>query len=373
MSRYVRVVHGVGVRGAILSLKQQSQVEMNQHPDVLRYLADTRPETLARVRACGRKARVVAHEVKPDLYKVRLYGCKVQPWCTRCVNEAKHHRARDAMARFAKCKPATQEMRLAHVVQTAHFSVDSGGWGERASRDVDAFRRIVARVVQESFGSGYGAYFSYQDFGERAFGKRHPHLDFTINGWSLAADGRAELTRTYDTTHGGYNLWVQRTRQHAAAAFLLHDDYIGTNLKLQRWRTGYAAYYNAMLYQVRELVDVRKMTYDRQRGLVWWNSYRDNSRERMTLSEFEEGLADYTTRLGAWGHHQARRLHVGMGHLADGRIPRTMKAMGGEAPSHRRNCQCAECQEWSPPLDADEDGDYNFDPWQDEGIHAVPV
>ena len=366
MSKYVRVVRGSGIRAAIHGLKMQSRAEMNRHPDVLRYLRDTRRATLLKVQACGTRARVVAHEVKPDLYKVRLYGCKVEPWCSRCCNEAKHRRARDAMARFQKCKPADQDMRLAHVVQTAHFSAESGGWGDYASKDVDSFRRIVARVVQESFGSGYGAYFSYQDFGERAFGKRHPHLDFTVNGWSLAPEGGAVLTRTYDTTHGGYDQWVQRTRQHAAAAFLLHDSYIGTNLKIQRWRTGYAAYYNAMLYQVRELVDVRKMTYDRSRGVVYWSSYRDNTREKMTVNQFEEGLADYQFRLGPWGHYQGRRLHVGMGHLADGRLPKTMKAMGGEEPAHRRNCQCADCQEWSPPLQPDDDGDYAFDPWRDD-------
>lgn len=362
MGKHVRIVRLAGIKWAILQLKAEHRAEVERHPNVMRYLRDHRPDIYDKVRQCRNKARVARHAWKPDTYKVRLYGCHVEPWCFACSRESKFRRANKVLDRFYKCTPKGKEPRFAHIVQTAQFRDDGTGWGHRASKDVKAFRDIIARVVSESYGSGFGAFMSYQDFGERAFAKTHPHMDFALNGWSLTEQG-PDLTRQYDLKNGGHNIWLDRTKRHAGARFLLHTDDVETNLNIQGFVVGPRAYYGALLYQVRELVDVRKMTYDKQRQLVYWSSYRENRREKMTISQFHEGLADYTARLGDWGKFQARKLHVGVGHMADHRLDETQDAMGGETKPHSRSCVCSECQEWEVVW-PDAEGEYGFDPWR---------
>lgn len=368
--KHVLVVRAAGVQSAIRQLRGQHQAEVARHPDVSRYLRDRAPFLAAKVAQCGTKARVARDRAQADRYRVRLYGCHIEPWCTACVREALHRRAGKVLDRFYRCRPAAAEPRFAHIVQTAQLREEDGsGWGAYAAKDVAGFADVIWRTLRESYGSGIGAFLSYQAFGERAFGKTHPHIDLTINGWHLV-DGQATRLQPYDLSGNGHARWVQRTRDHAGARFLIEPNSVQTNLKIQGFVDGPKAYRAALLYQLRELVDVRKMTYDRPNGLVYWNSYRDNRRERMTLREFEEGLVEYQANVGAWGAMQSRHLHRAMGHMADAAIGKTTRAMGGETPDHRANCSCGECTDWEL-VQPDPDGRYDFDPWHENSPTAA--
>lgn len=361
MGRHVAVVRGAGIRSAIFLLKSQHRVEAARHQDVLRYLQDHNPAVYAKVRQCRTQARVARDVVQSDRYKVRLYGCHVEPWCFACTNEAKWRRVAAALRTFQACTPAGQQPRFAHIVMTAPIFPDGAGWGRFARREIKAFRDVTWRVTKAAYGAGIGGLLSYQDFGETPFPKGHPHMDYTINGWTLV-DGKPERTPTYDLKNGGHARWVKRVQEQVTARWLLPAAEGVTNLNIQGFVTGIPAYVRALAYQLRELVDVRKMTYDRARQLVYWSSYRDNTRAKMTVQDFQQGLADYAGRLGSWGHRQATSLHVTAGHMARRAITKTSDAMGAVEPPHRRGCYCTECSEWEV-IFPNEEGEYDFDPW----------
>ena len=376
MAKHVLVVKAGGVESAIRQLKAQHQAERARHPNADRYLRDHLPEVAAKVAQCRTRARVARDRMRPNRYKVRLYGCHVEPWCFACVREAKHRRANQALERFQRCTPVGFEPRFGHIVQTAQLTEDGDGWGTQASRLVKDFSDTIWRVVSDFYGPGAGAFASYHHFGERGFGKIIPHIDLTINGYRLTDSG-AQQTPTYPLQAGGYARWVKRTQDHAAARFLIDPDGVQTNLNIQSFVVGIPAYYGAILYQVRELVDVRKIAdYDRPRQLIYWSSYRENRRERMTVQQFKDALAEYQSSVGAWGKMQARHLHRPYGHMADGKLKKTQQAMGGQLRDHRRNCPCSECSDWEV-LFPGEDGEYEFDPWELNpeipNFHADPI
>lgn len=364
MGKYVRVVGAAGVRGAIHALMAEHHAEAQRHPDVLRYLRDHRPEAYFKVRACRTKARV-ARDRMTGRYKVRLYGCHIEPWCIACEHEAKWRRVGKVLERFQACTPAGRQPRFAHIVMTAALREDGTGWGRFAKEDPKVFRELTWKVTKQAYGEGAGAYMTYQDFGERAFNKVHPHLDFTLNGWTLDADARPALTATYSLKGGGRDRWMEGVRREVVARWLLPDEEAVSMLNIQSFVVGHGAYAKALAYQLRGLIDVRKMTYDRTRQLVYWSSYRDNTRARMTVQEFHDGIRDYERRLGIFGDHQAKTLHVGMGHLADRRLKTTAKLMGSVEPDHRRGCYCYECGDWEL-IHPNMEGEYH--PWSETPV-----
>ncbi|MCA1818507.1 MAG: hypothetical protein LC620_00380 [Halobacteriales archaeon] len=361
MSRHVAVVRAEGVNGAVRRLKAEHRGEMARHPHVMRFLHDHMPAIHAKVAACRNRPRVAQDVVRWDRYKVRLYGCHVEPWCVACTNEAKWRRVAAAIDAFHACTPAGKQPRFAHVVMTAPIFDDGKGWGRFARENLKAFRDITWKTTKAAFGPGIGGLLSYQDFGEKPFLKGHPHMDYTINGWTLEA---SEPTKTpeYTLKGGGHQKWVHRVQAAVAARWLLPPNEGTTNFRIQPFVTGVPEYVGVLAYQLRELVDVRKLEYDRTRQLVYWKSYRDNTRTKLTVPEFFEGLRDYQRRLGEWGRHQAASLHVATGHMARRTIGITATAMGSEERNHRRGCHCGDCTEWEL-VTPQEDGTYDFDPW----------
>src|ERR1051326_9614195 len=104
MGKYVHIVKAGGVPAAIRALKADQRTLLNRHPDVLRYLQDHHPAAYEKVRSCRTKPRV-AVENGGDRYKVRLYGCHVEPWCIACENEAKWRPVARVLDRFHACPP----------------------------------------------------------------------------------------------------------------------------------------------------------------------------------------------------------------------------------------------------------------------------
>jgi hypothetical protein len=372
MGKFVRVVKASGVPAAIRSLKADHRAEAARHPDVLRYLQDHNPDAYRKVAKCRSKARV-AVENGGDRYKVRLYGCHVEPWCIACEHEAKWRRVAQVLDRFQLCTPAGQQPRFAHIVVTAPIFPDGRGWGRFAKSDLKTMRDVIWSVTKWVYGAGIGAFTTYQDFGERAFTKTHPHLDFTLNGWMLQ-DGQPVQTPTYQLKSGGYDAWARQLRSEVLRRWLLPDEEAVSTMHVQSYVSGVKGYVRALAYQLRGLVDARKMTYDRTRQVVYWSSYRDNTRVKMTVQEFHAGLDDYERRLGAFGKRQSKRLHVAVGHMADRALDATSEAMGAEERRHPRSCVCAKCGDWEVVW-PDEEGDYAFDPWAkpwEPGWPAIP-
>ncbi len=102
------------------------------------------------------------------------------------------------------------------------------------------------------------------------------------------------------------------------------------------------------MYQMRELVDLRKFEYQRNPELVFWNSYKDGQREAMTVDMFVDGLEDYQKRTDSWTRQS--HLHRSSGHMAKRSIGKTEKLMGGRDLPHDTDCPCGECGDWHTVL-----------------------
>lgn len=276
-------------------------------------------------------------------YKWAPIGCHEVPWCVFCMKREEGRRVRAALDKFNRCTPKDEKPRFVHIVQTAPVYEDGTGVGIAASKDVTAFGGAVWKCLQGMYPDGIGALMSYQDFGERAFAKRHPHMDLTLNGWMLGEDGVAHTPRV-ELQGRGRTRWDELM---VDAYRELHPSAERGNVKVRAVRQGSKAYYSMLRYQMRELVDVRKMHYKPTTDRIEWWSYHDNQREVMPVLDFLAGMAEYSARLGQWRpKDEAMQLHRTYGHMADRRLRKTQKAMGGQPLSHGADCPCAECGDW---------------------------
>lgn len=315
-----------------------------------RYLADCWPNEWERIRGCSMSFLWREDQMRPGYVKRLPVRCNRVPFCITCSRFQTWTRVQTKLEEFYRCTPAGKEPRFYHVVQTAPFSdgttyPEGGDWGRQASEDVGWFRSVVWAAMRDEFGKGVGGVASYQDFGEGAFTKRHPHLDMTINGWMLQ-DGEPVQTPRFDFQGQGRKRWDERVVKRARARNVVAAR---GNANVYGPVVGVKPYVRILKYQLRELVDLRKLTYDRDKQLVYWMDYRSNRRTPMTVWQFADGLHEYRERLGAWKSAREEgtvRLHTGMGHMAPGSLKATQKAMGGEVPPHGSNCVCSECGDW---------------------------
>lgn len=231
--------------------------------------------------------------------------------------------------------PRGRVPRFYHVVQTAHHSEDGNGWGVKASQDLEAFGRIVWSALREWFGDGIGAIMSYQDFGERGFAKRHPHMDLTMNGYAVR-DGVVRTVNPPDLTGRGFDRWCETVMKYARTldltAYVNDVDFTGPV-------HGHRDYHGVLKYQMREMVDLRKLEYDRGSRTVWWWSYKDSTRTPLPADVFVERLDEYRQRLDL-------ELHRHYGHLAKRKVRATANVVGGEPIPHGDHCPCSECGDW---------------------------
>jgi len=210
-------------------------------------------------------------------------------------------------------------------------------------------------TLTEHLGDGLGAVMSYQDFGERAFLKRHPHMDLTLNGYRLKGDGTSEATPAFDLKGGGHARWMKAYRKNAER---FEANPREGNLHVTPAIVGVRPYYAILRYQMRELVDLRKLDYSREKRVVYWHDYRENVRHGMTVDHFLDGLVEYHMRLGTWtaarGHK--KQLHRAYGHMAKNRIGATERLVGGAELPHGADCPCGECGDWHRVFLDDPDG-----------------
>jgi len=296
------------------------------------------------VEACYSRLQWYQSVDRSGEFKWNPVGCNQQPWCIFCMKREENRRVMKTFDRFHRCTPALEQPRFIHVVQTASLTEDGKGFGLAASRDIAGFGQVVWAVLREMYGEGIGAVMSYQDFGERGFAKRHPHMDLTLNGWRLGTVG-AEHTPRVELRSGGYERW-QAT--YVAAALRMDPEARQGNFQVRAVREGTEAYYRMLRYQMREMVDLRKLEYDPHKGVVYWHEYQDARRQRFEVAEWKAGLAEYQWRLRRWGSDDEPeiRLHRYYGILSDRQVRRTQKAMGGVSLPHGDRCPCAECGDW---------------------------
>ncbi len=336
---------------AVRAQRQGVSAEWRRFRHVQAFIEDHFPLEWEAIRHCGLNVGTYESGKQPGKHRLAPASCRKLPFCIRCTKSETGRRVRTAIEQFECVTPAGKQPRFIHIVQTAPVGNEGqytggGDWGRQASQDLGAFGGIVWDVLKEAYGDGIGAIMSYQDFGERAFAKRHPHMDLTLNGWSLV-DGVMEPTPRYEFKAGGKERWHQATQR--AASRLVANAEPG-NVRVHRPLVGVKAYYRVLRYQMRELVDLRKLEYSRDQKLVWWKSYHENRREKFGLNDFLGGLAEYQWRLGAWKRKgdegESQRLHRRYGHMRDGVLEATQRKVGGQPSKHGKRCPCSMCGDW---------------------------
>lgn len=326
------------------------------HRSLKLFLQDTMPAIWDEVRACRMTGFKESESREwPGYWKAEpVWSCHQIPWCLQCVKADSVRRTLTALNRFANCTPAGKQPRFIHLVQNApikydgpeHTWPDDVGWGKEASHDLAGFRQVVMRAVEDHYGPGCGAIASYHDFGERAFAKRHPHIDLTLNGWAIR-DGKPAALPRLDLTGRGYARWMESITA-AASRFRIDAQPGPRSLDVSGVMVGAWSYYGVLKYQMRQIVDLRKIDYSRERREVRWISYKPPyPRQRFTVNDFLAGLLEYQVRLGAFGERDPQQLHAAMGHMAKGRPYRAANAIfqGDDIP-HGKRCPCRTCGDW---------------------------
>lgn len=337
---------------SVQAMREQNRQDWRHYPTVLRYLEKFHPELRKKVGNCCM--------APPKLYRTETragefvkYGpkrCNIMPYCIPCVRARSAARVHGTFEKFQRCTPAGKPMRLRHIIQTApiyhpgHPKYRDGapGWGVKASEDLTAFFQIVDKTLKEFFGDGIGWIGSYQDFGEQGFRKRHPHIDLTLNGWMLQ-DGEAVKTPTMDLKSKGRARWDEAIQERAMA---LDIEAGRGNVLFLPWKQGRREYYRVLKYQMREMVDLRKMVYNGPKRTVYWRDYKTGRAGSAMLDlAFKEALQEYRTRLGAW-QKGGPELHRAYGHLNRKCLRKTQAIMGGAPTPHGRACPCSQCGDW---------------------------
>lgn len=343
MAKQTRWKHGQRL-DAIRQGQQETSALWRPHRSAMRFLEDHFPDEWAMIQHCHMSYRFKEDMARPGFYKrLPAFACHKVPFCIVCSRKNAYRRTSTALDHFSMCTPAGKQPRFIHVVQTAPLTDDGLGWGAQASQDIGAFGRVVWGALKENFGDGIGAIMSYQDFGEQGFAKRHPHMDLTLNGWMLQ-DGGPTLTPKPELGGQGKQRWDDLVIKHARSLDL---EARRGNVRFDPILTGTKRYWRVLKYQMRELVDLRKLEYSRDQQVVWWKSYNDNRRTKMTVGDWICRYWEYKNRLGAWENGQgAQNLHRRYGHLAKGTLRKTQAIMGGDKVAHGSNCPCAQCGDW---------------------------
>jgi hypothetical protein len=335
------VVKHEGITSEMHRRRDRVSREWGRFRELQSFLADHFPDPWERIQTCGLRFKTYESRDRPGFYKLVPFSCHEVPYCIQCTRMETARRVASTLDNFNRCTPKGKQPRFVHVVQTAPIYEDGTGWGNQASRNVPKFNRIVWDTLTQHLGEGIGAVQSYQDFGERCFAKRHPHLDLTVNGWMLSG-GKPAVTPTLDLAGQGRARWDQAIVQRALALNLEAER---GNLHVTPVIEGHRSYYSVLRYQMRELVDLRKLSYSRREGRVWWMSYKDSSRQAFTVQDFLSGLAEYQARLQVW-MEGGPSLHRAFGHMAKRSIGKTEDAMEGGPIPHGQDCPCSQCGDW---------------------------
>lgn len=328
-------------------------------PTIKRFLREHAPIQWNAIRTCSLEYRPFEDKMAPGVYKLLPISCHEIPWCIICTQRQDFFRTQAAMDRFSLCTAAKRPLLHAHAVQTAPIYDDGTGWGNDASRDLTSFFRIVWDTCREILGDGLGGTFSYHDLGEQSFAKRHPHIDFSLNGYRIQDGAADKLTdhpqgHIYDTAGPGYARW------QATVAQLARDHWPDAktgNLKLQPVRDGPGALHKTLSYQLRTIIDFRKAEYHPGKQLVAWSNYKTGAWTYLPVLRVLAGIAEQEARLGSWTKEGRELLHRSFGHMADRTFHTTAAQVGGTVLPHGIDCTCKDCRDWEEVILKDVDRD----------------
>ena len=228
------------------------------------------------------------------------------------------------------------------MVFMAPLTEQGEGWGAEAMRDLGRFFWVVWRALKEWLGLGLGGWLSYQDFGESPFRKSAPHIDLTLNGWRANCQAPEKIPASFGGGGDKERLNEAFLAAAFAAGFRIGDK--PGNSWVGEVREGRAALVGSVAYQVRELVDLRKVEYPPESRWVGWRSYKDGSVDRMPADRFMDWYRAYEGRARP---HDAHAVHRAHGFMA-GRNLRDLRLLGfsDEGPEHELGCGCSECEDW---------------------------
>ncbi|MFO1534843.1 MAG: hypothetical protein ABR586_04195, partial [Thermoplasmatota archaeon] len=314
------------------------------YPDARAFLADRLPQVWDQVRVCRLGTFHTSEKTDdPDRVKVWSRRCGMDPWCLECVHYQHWRRVQRTFERWAKCTPQGEQPRFSHIVITAPIYDAPESWGLKASRNPKAFMDVVWRVLTEIYGEGLGAHMSYQDHGEAGLARRHPHIDLTLNGWTVK-DARVDELPYYELGGGGYDHFIDTIEKHANA---LHLGARASSLYVGAIIEGFERYHKILGYQVRELLDLRKLRYDRTGSRVGWESYKEPyDTTWMPVRDWFLAFEEYCARLRVFNGESGRKLHYDYGHMAANHIRATQAATGGKPDPHPEDCPCSRCGDW---------------------------
>jgi hypothetical protein len=313
-------------------------------PTAQQWVEDFYPDVWERVQRCRTiydPAQSLTHANK---WKATTKSCWKVPWCVPCSLSAGARRAWDAMEKFRQVTPPGESRRVIPLTLTT-LLLDSGeGYAIAASKDLGRFARAVAHflhTVYEAEPGELGWVMSYQDFGERAFKKRHPHWHVTLNGYRWRDDRMTPLPRV--ELRGSRHAKVAAAWDDALRAFFPGAD--RGNFRIEEPAVGKGEFYKWLKYETRELVDMRKLAYARETSTAVWSSYHDgHERVRFHAAEFWAGLEEYRGRLHP---EKPNKLHREGGYMV-GRIRRSLADVL-KVPKEEHEpgtCDCAACHEW---------------------------
>lgn len=327
------IVKEQGIDAEANRLKLLAKNEKRRFVTQREYIEDRVADVYHEVLECSTDCKVQWSQDRPGVRKVSLLRCGEVPWCVLCTATAEWKRVNNAVRALVRTTPAGKNPRFTHMFMTApHPGPDAedwdGAWGKEACQDPKWFKRVVFETIKEAYDLDVGAVMAYQDFGEHAFAKRHPHCDFVVNGWALN-DGVVKATPVLWMKGGGrerlQETLLQKVRKKVPEA-------TQGNYHTKRTYMGKGFLRESLKYSVREMVDIRKMEYKRDRQVVYWKNYKENRQVKMTVLEFEVGLAEYQARLKQWPSDggPSAELVTRHGFMSDRRIGATQALVGGK-------------------------------------------
>jgi len=333
------------------SRRSKAHDAWDPHPSLQDLLRDHYPLEWEKIRFCRTGTqRADVDKRSPDRYRVySKRSCGVRPWCIHCNDSAHKERIHAARERIEYCTPAGQDVRLIHIVQTFPHFASGEGYGHLVYQDPNVAFEIMDEQLRWAFGDGIGWVGTFQAFGEEGPRQIHPHMDFTLNGYNVTDD--VSLVKGLTLEGGGWEAWQANLRKIAERHF---PGKVGPETARWFYPTrgfvrGWPAYYRAIKYQTRELVDPRKIVYDRDAQTVnWWSYPKDGQPERATTYPIHDWMAAveaYRWRFRQWqqGSLMLTRYY---GHMSDRTWKGTAKVTGGKPSPHYDGCTCRDCGDW---------------------------
>jgi hypothetical protein len=328
------------VRAAIQSRNQKWAAS----PTAKDWVRDYYPNIWSEVAECRLEYHLAESLTRADRVKKVAHSCGKIPWCVPCSLAKGHERMGQALDKIARATPKDMERRVVPWTLSTVYG-DDGSGPMALSKDIGRYAKAVDHFLHEVYDAERGEIgwiMSYQDFGEKAFAMRNPHWHLTLIGrrWR---DGKMESLPTP-------NLLVAKTKERIFAQWdnALAAWFPGVkmgNMRIEQPAVGRGAFWKWIKYEVRELVDLRKLLYHQGSRRVWWKKYHyGHERVEFNAGVFAAGLDEYRERLRP---DRPNRLHRDGGFMVGTSLDKLAKEIGGQPERHdEQTCPCKRCDRW---------------------------